>query len=192
MVKSYNIAYGYMLRVVIKTEIPKECYIECHGDVMIIKRVQTDKDGRVKALVTFKPMNMHDIIIRNYHECQLAKVLFGSGAIVLSAQVKKDEIFWTLACTWEEFRNVVESLDNSNINYELVWKSAFFEDNKKLSFRELEILKYALEYGYFDSPKKIKLRELAEMLDVSEATASNLIRKALRKVVEQEIINHLP
>ncbi len=191
MVKSYNMAYSYMLRVVIKTEIPKDCRIERRGDVMIIKRVQTDRDGKVKALVTFKPTNAHDVIVRNYHECQLAKVLFGSGVIVLSAQVKKDEIFWTIACTWEEFRNVVESLDNLNINYELVWKSAFFENNEELSLRELEILKIALEYGYFENPKRIKLRELAKILDISEATASNLIRKALKKVVKRAIVNYL-
>ena len=178
-----------MLRVVIKTEIPKDCRVERRSDVMTVKQVQTDTEGRVKALVAFE--STYDIIIRNYHECELAKALFSSGAIVLSAQVRKDEIFWTLACTWEEFRNVVESLDNLNLNYELVWKSTFFENNEELSFRELEVLKLALEHGYFENPKKIKLRELAEMLGVSEATASNLIRKALKKAVERVVTQYL-
>lgn len=180
-----------MLRVVIKTGVPRDCLLGHRSDVVTIKRFQTDMDGRVKVLVAFKPMDKYDIIVRNYNECELARALFNSGAIVLSAQVRKDEILWTLVCTWEEFRNIVASLDNLNLNYELVWKSTFLENNEEFSFRELEILKLALEHGYFENPKRVKLRELAKMLDVSEATASNLIRKALKKAVEQVITHHL-
>jgi len=42
-----------------------------------------------------------------------------------------------------------------------------------------------LEYGYFENPKKVKLKELA--LEMSEATALVLIRKAMKKVVEHFI-----
>jgi len=95
-----------------------------------------------------------------------------------------------LVCTWEEFKNLVASLNDLNLSYELVWKSSFFED-KKLSRRELEILKLALEHGYFENPKRVKLKELAKMLGISEATASNLIRRALKKVVDQVLTNYL-
>jgi predicted DNA binding protein len=75
-------------------------------------------------------------------------------------------------------------IDDLNLDYEIIWKTKFFED-KMLSRKELETLKLALEYGYFENPKRIKLKELARILDVSEATVSILIRKALKKVVER-------
>jgi len=179
-----------MLKIVIKTEIPEECRKNRYSEFMTLKRVQTDIDGRVKALVAFESMDGYKYTIVKTHECKLAKALLGSGAIVLSAHVKRDEIFWTLVCTWEEFKNLVASLNDLNLSYELVWKSRFFED-KKLSRRELEILKLALEHGYFENPKKVRLKELAKMLGISEATASNLIRRALKKVVDQVLTNYL-
>ena len=75
------------------------------------------------------------------------------------------------------------------MGYEVIWKSSFLED-KKLIHKEFEVIKLALEHGYFENPKKIKLRDLARMLDVSEATASSLIRRALRKVVEHVVNMH--
>lgn len=69
------------------------------------------------------------------------------------------------------------------MKYEIVWKSRFVED-RELSIDEFKTLKLALELGYFENPKRIRLRELADVLEVSEATASSLIRKALKKVVK--------
>jgi predicted DNA binding protein len=175
-----------MLKVVIKTDVPEECCRVRYGDFMVLQRIQPDVDGRIKALVTFKSTNKYEHTIVKGHECRLAKVLLDSGVIVLYAQVKGDKAFWTLACNWDEFKNLVFLLDDLNLGYEILWKSKFFED-KSLTNKEIEMLKLALACGYFENPKRIKLRELANMLDVSEATASSLIRKALKKVVERVI-----
>jgi predicted DNA binding protein len=61
----------------------------------------------------------------------------------------------------------------------------------ELSYKELEMLRLALEYGYFENPKKIKLRDLAKMLEISEATASDLIRRALKKLLKNVFTRHL-
>jgi len=183
-----------MLKVVIKTATPNWCR-KIHGNgVMILKQIWLDKEGRVKALASLKSMNgCRDVIIRD-HECELAKTILGSGAMVVLAQVRKDGILWTLVCTWEEFKTLMNSLNNLNLGYELIWKSSFFEKRNELSYelsyKELEILRLALEYGYFENPKKIKLRDLAKMLGVSEATASDLIRRALKKSLKN-VFTHL-
>lgn len=148
-----------MLKVVIKTATPNWCH-KIHGNgVMILKQIWLDKEGKVKALASLKSMNgCRDVIIRD-HECELAKTILGSGAMVVLAQVRKDGILWTLVCTWEEFKTLMNSLNNLNLGYELIWKSSFFEKRNELSYelsyKELEILRLALEYGYFENPKKI-------------------------------------
>ena len=45
------------------------------------------------------------------------------------------------------------------------------------------MLKLAFEKGFFESPKKIKLDDLAKILGVSKSTASETLRRAIKKVV---------
>jgi len=114
-----------------------------------------------------------------------------SGAIVVSAIVRRDYIIWTLACTIEEFKRLISVLDKANLNYELIWKSSFFDEDDGLSYKEFEILRIALDLGYFENPKKIKLEDIAKNLDISKAAASDLLRRALKKVVKKFINSQL-
>ena len=52
------------------------------------------------------------------------------------------------------------------------------------SYQE-DILHIAMERGYFDNPKKVKLTELAEMFDISVSSMSEILRKALKKVMQE-------
>jgi predicted DNA binding protein len=45
---------------------------------------------------------------------------------------------------------------------------------------QLEVLRAALEQGYFDGPKRVRISELAADLHLSESVASRLLRKAIR------------
>ena len=167
-----------MLRVVIRTDVPDECKKSRYGDFITLRRIQSDPNGRIKALIAFKSKRKYEYTLIDTHECKLARALLDSGVIVLHAHVRKNDVLWTLACNWEEFKRLMSNLGNLNLNYELIWKSNFFEDVKL----------FKIELGY---PKRVKLKELAKILNVSEATASNLIRKALKKVVEQILTHYL-
>ncbi len=171
-----------MLKVVMKTSLPGECAKVCKKS-MTIQRVQADLGGMIRAFVTLDNGSTYEHRIVN-HNCELAKAFLNSGAIVLHAQVKEGYAFWVLACMWDEFKKLTSSLDDLKLNYEIISKTKFFREHV-LTQREIEVLKLALDYGYFNNPKKVKLRELAGILNVSEATLSILIRKALKKVVEQ-------
>jgi predicted DNA binding protein len=173
-----------MLKVVIRIEVPKGCSKIIHKDSITLKRVQADPEGNIRALLIVKSTNGYQPAIIENHQCEFAKSLLDSGVIVLHAQIKRNEALWTLSCTWDGFRKLQANLDNLKLKYEIISKTRFFEESI-LTHTELEILKLALEYGYFENPKKVKIKELAEILGVSEATVSILIRRALKKVVEQ-------
>ena len=175
-----------MLKVVIKTRTPEWCLIRRKSSTIFFKQIWLDKNSGVCALISYKEGNRnHTMIIKN-HSCPLAEAILNSGAIVVSAEVKLDEITWVLACTQEEFKKLAENIKKLNFDYKLMWKSKFFEDSR-ISHREREILCLALSLGYFDTPRRVKLGDIAKLLGVSKATASELLRRALRKVVEEFI-----
>jgi predicted DNA binding protein len=52
------------------------------------------------------------------------------------------------------------------------------------SYQE-DILHIATERGYFDNPKRVLLGELAEMFGISVSSMSEILRKALKKVMQE-------
>ena len=42
----------------------------------------------------------------------------------------------------------------------------------------------AYQRGYYDFPKRIGVRELAEMFDISTATLSEILRRGQKKIIE--------
>ncbi len=52
-----------------------------------------------------------------------------------------------------------------------------------LTDKQMEAFDLACRFGYYDTPKRISLEELAQKLDISEAAMSELLRKAERKLL---------
>lgn len=56
--------------------------------------------------------------------------------------------------------------------------------SQSLTEREMEVLLFAFNHGYFESNRQSSLTELAEKLNVSTSSLSDVMRRALRKTVE--------
>jgi predicted DNA binding protein len=54
---------------------------------------------------------------------------------------------------------------------------------EELTKRQEDILKIALEKGYFDYPKGTSIRELAAMFGISISTLSEILRSGQKKVM---------
>lgn len=117
------------------------------------------------------------------HECCLARAILESGAIIVSAVVNHDDVVWNIVCTADEFKDLINRIEELNFKYDILWKAEFF-DESDLSYKEFEILRLALEKGFFENPKRVRLEDLAKELEISTASASDLLRRALKKVVK--------
>ena len=53
----------------------------------------------------------------------------------------------------------------------------------KLTKRQAEVLLLAYKSGYFDEPRKVTLRELAEMMNLSPSTVKEHLRKGLKAML---------
>ncbi|WP_225807710.1 helix-turn-helix domain-containing protein [Thermococcus bergensis] len=57
----------------------------------------------------------------------------------------------------------------------------------KLTDKQLEVLLFAYKSGYFDSPRRVTLRELAQILGLSPSTVKEHLREAEKKILEELI-----
>ncbi|MGB2826249.1 MAG: helix-turn-helix domain-containing protein [Thermoplasmata archaeon] len=116
--------------------------------------------------------------------CEICRILTDSGVFLISAQSKDGgKVEWTLIISEKEMlKDIFDHLKEKSVEAELI-KLTKIDDRESLTERQDKITQVAFERGYFDYPKRISLRELARMFDVSPSTLSEILRKGQRKIV---------
>jgi len=96
-------------------------------------------------------------------------------------------VTWNLVVSKNKpLQKLVNSLRAKGVSVEL-HKLSRIEDREILTARQEEILQVALDRGFFDHPKKVGLRELAKTFNISASTLSEVLRKGLKKIIEQHL-----
>lgn len=116
--------------------------------------------------------------------CDICRILTDSDCFLISAETKNSgKVEWTLVLSDKEvLKGIFDRLKAKGVAVELV-KLTKIDDKESLTERQDKITHVAFERGYFDYPKRISLRELARMFDVSPSTLSEILRKGQRKIV---------
>lgn len=118
--------------------------------------------------------------------CVACCSMVGSEAFLVDSNMNKDgKIVWRLlAIDKEAIRVIIADLENHRYHVELM-KLTSVDVDELMTSRQEDILQIAFERGYFDYPKKISLRDLAAMFDISISTLSEMLRKGQRKIMEE-------
>jgi len=116
--------------------------------------------------------------------CEICRILTDADVFLISAESKGDgKVEWTLVLSEKDvLKQIFDHLKAKSVVAELV-KLTKIDDKETLTDRQDKITHVAFERGYFDYPKRISLRELARMFDVSPSTLSEILRKGQRKIV---------
>lgn len=116
--------------------------------------------------------------------CDICRILTDADVFLISAETKSGgKVEWTLVLSDKEvLKDIFDHLKKKGVVAELV-KLTKIDDKESLTERQDKIAHVAFERGYFDYPKRISLRELARMFDVSPSTLSEILRKGQRKIV---------
>ena len=120
------------------------------------------------------------------NECVACCSMVGSEAFLLESHIdKQGKTVWRLLVTEKEaIREIISSLEDHRYTVELM-KLTSVDVDELMTSRQEDILQIAYERGYFDYPKRISLRDLAAMFDISISTLSEMLRKGQRKIMEE-------
>ncbi len=128
------------------------------------------KDGRISGSV-------------RTHRCTACRSLAESNCFLVSVSTSPEgSVEWNILGSNDAFRQLLKKLEKQGVETS-VKNLSKARDEKPLTARQEEILQIALEKGYYDYPKRIDLRALASLLDVSPPTLSELLRKGEKKVL---------
>lgn len=115
-------------------------------------------------------------------ECLACRALVGSDCFLTYAEARGEKIEWTVVFPEKEaLRELLKKLQKYEVK---VLKISKIEDREVLTSRQEEIIRIAFEKGYFDYPKRISIRELAKIFNVSISTLSEILRAGQKKIMD--------
>lgn len=202
-----------MMEAVISLKIPKNWMSEIPEkhpvSIKVIERVPYSDRG-VKDLVEISgPQDIMEEVLRDIRKnplvskvdttvtekgkvigavttsrCDICRILTDSDVFLISAESKSGgRVEWTLVLSEKDvLKGILDHLKSKSVDAELI-RLTKIDDKESLTERQDKITHVAFERGYFDYPKRISLRELARMFEVSPSTLSEILRKGQRKIV---------
>ena len=125
------------------------------------------------------------IVIVGTKGCGGCRSIVESGCFLVSASTDDQGwVEWKLIINEKlQLQKLVEALSGRGIESRLILIQPI-DDRESLTPRQEKIIKTALERGYYDFPKRIGIRELARIFDISTASVSETLRRGQKKIIE--------
>lgn len=125
------------------------------------------------------------IMIVGVTGCIGCRTIIESGCFLISANTTSDGwIEWKLIMNEkQQLQKLVSHLNDHGVDNKLILIQPV-DDKESLTARQERIIKTALERGYYDFPKRIGIRELARLFNISTASVSETLRRGQKKIIE--------
>lgn len=106
--------------------------------------------------------------------------------------VRDGETTWETTTTDERLSAFGERLDDLGVEFDIRYVRTVgrTDADRLLTDRQLEVLLAAAEAGYYETPRTATLTEVADSLDISKATASDILQRAEGTVVDSFLTDH--
>jgi len=116
-------------------------------------------------------------------KCSICSTMAGSGCFLVSATAKDNNLHWTvLVSKNSQIKSLISRMKDNGMNAS-IQSIRDISSREELTKRQEDILKIALEKGYFDCPKRTSIRELAAMFGISISTLSEILRSGQKKIM---------
>ena len=127
------------------------------------------KVSKLKYLGTVKVRGVVEEILSKY--------------IIVNGMINGNSTVWTVILSgYQELKKLLRELHEHGINVKVI-KVTKYKTEDILTARQEQILRIALEAGYYEFPRKITIRALAEKLELSVSSLSEIIRRAEKNVI---------
>lgn len=115
--------------------------------------------------------------------CPLYEVISSTSCFLVKETVQKEYLSWDVIGESAAVVNgLLKRLRGSGIDAKLV-RMEKINGGRRLTDRQDEVLRLAYDSGFFESPHRTSVRQLAKALDCSPSTLVRLLRKAEKKAL---------
>ncbi|WP_408958713.1 helix-turn-helix domain-containing protein [Natrinema sp. 74] len=111
--------------------------------------------------------------------------------IELPVEVRDGEATIEVTGSRERLAELAEQLEHFGLQYRIDHVRERLHESQLLSERQLEVITAAVEEGYYDTPRRCSLTELAGHLDIAKSTCSETLHRAEEAIVKR-FVEELP
>ncbi|AWR99562.1 helix-turn-helix domain-containing protein [Metallosphaera hakonensis] len=167
-----NSANGTLTILDIKQEGESQrLLVEFKGDEEVLQKFQGNftKVSKLKYLGTIKVRGVIEEVLSRY--------------IIVNGVINEKSTLWTVILNgYQELKRLLKDLHEHGVDAKVL-KVTKYKTEDILTARQEQILRIALEAGYYEFPRKITIRGLAEKLELSVSSLSEIIRRAEKNVI---------
>jgi len=146
-------------------------YLDGRDDIEVVELEQVESDRAIGVV--------------KQEECFGCRELMSTDCFLVSAKSKDDgRMEYTIISSQNEcLRRLMSKLEAADASPELV-KMKKLSSDELLTENQEKIVKMAYQRGYYDFPKRIGVKDLADIFDISPATLSEILRRGQKKIIE--------
>ena len=155
----------------------------------VVRAMRRDKD--LTGLEVIRSKNGHVYGSAASSRCTVCKEVARSKCFLTSVTVAaRDRAHWVVMGNDSSFKNLIGTLERKKIPFKVKLQKRL-EDTDLLTTRQEQILSIAFEEGYFDFPKRIGLKELAQQTGIRTSTLAEILRRGQKKVLGEYLDRRL-
>jgi len=150
----------------------------------LIDLISSSKDIEKVDLVRLDPHRIMGMVTTQ--DCPVCSTLAGLNCSLLSAVTRDDgNMEWKVLISGEDtLRKITDRLGQKKVRCTIL-EITHLTAKTDLTARQEYIVKIALELGYYEFPKKIRLEELSKRLGISAGTLSEILRRAEKNILSR-------
>jgi hypothetical protein len=99
--------------------------------------------------------------------------------------IRDGQAEWRITAPQHRLSELGTQLEEFGIPFTVNEIQQRIEPEKLLTERQLSLVEAAVEHGYYDTPRRCSLTELAETVDLAKSTCSETLHRAEGKIVKQ-------
>lgn len=100
-------------------------------------------------------------------------------------EIEDGEAVWEVTAPRDRLSALGDQLDELGIRYSVDAVRDRLADDRLLTDRQRRLLSAAIEAGYYDTPRRCSLTELADREGIAKSTASETLHRAEERIVKQ-------
>ncbi len=135
-----------------------------------VDEISKISDSNTKAAITVR-------------KCIPARSIIEAGCFIKSAKHTEEGVEWDIIARRSSLIKLTEILEKNNYSFKIKRIGGLDLHKEIITNREMELLKYAVYQGYFDTPKNIGIRGVAKQFGISISTTSDMLRRGLKKIL---------
>ncbi|WP_054844985.1 helix-turn-helix domain-containing protein [Sulfuracidifex tepidarius] len=147
----------------------------------ILLEVRSDQAVVEKVCNTFSKVGKETFLCTMTTDSPIAKIV--SSYSILTGSMLADSVVWTFILEgYSELKHVLKDLLSVTKGVKVI-KVKKILNNEPLTAKQEQILRIALDSGFYDFPRKVTERELAKRLNISQSSLSEVLRRAEKNVI---------